>query len=177
VPDVAIRTTCVVGFPGETGEDFETLLAFLEEVQFDRAGAFAYSPQEGTRAATLADDVPEVVKRERLERVLELQREITIERAERHIGRMVHAIVDRAHDDGQAECRTLWQADEVDGATYVAADSRLQPGTIAEVRIDSVGEDGDFQASMSRIVSSVRRPNGAGRRQLPVATTIGSFGR
>jgi ribosomal protein S12 methylthiotransferase len=59
VPDVAIRTTCVVGFPGETETDFETLLSFLEELQFDRAGAFAYSPQEGTRAAELTDDVPE----------------------------------------------------------------------------------------------------------------------
>ena len=59
VPDVAIRTTCIVGFPGETDEDFETLLAFLEEMQFERVGAFTYSPQEGTRAAEMADDVPE----------------------------------------------------------------------------------------------------------------------
>src|SRR5918999_2082953 len=71
VPHVAIRTTCVVGFPGETEADFETLLAFLEEVQFDRAGAFAYSPQQGTRAGDMRDDVPDTVKRERLEQVLE----------------------------------------------------------------------------------------------------------
>ena len=74
VPDVAIRTTCIVGFPGETEEDFETLLAFLEEMQFDRVGAFTYSPQEGTRAAEMDDDVPDDVKRERLERLNELQR-------------------------------------------------------------------------------------------------------
>ena len=69
VPDVAIRTTCIVGFPGETDEDFEQLLEFLEEMQFERVGAFTYSPQEGTRAAEMADDVPESVKRERLERL------------------------------------------------------------------------------------------------------------
>ena len=65
VPDVAIRTTCIVGFPGETDEDFETLLRLLEETQFDRVGAFTYSPQEGTRGAELVDDVPDMVKRER----------------------------------------------------------------------------------------------------------------
>src|ERR1043165_7466811 len=86
VPEVAIRTTCIVGFPGETEEDFETLLAFLEEMQFERVGAFTYSPQEGTRAAQMSDDVPDSVKRERLERVSELQRAITAERYEARIG-------------------------------------------------------------------------------------------
>src|SRR6266705_2736744 len=74
VPGVAIRTTCIVGFPGETEEQFGELLEFLEEVQFDRVGAFTYSPQEGTRAAELADDVPDTLKRERFERLTELQR-------------------------------------------------------------------------------------------------------
>src|SRR3979411_251534 len=65
VPDLAIRTTCIVGFPGETDEDFAQLMGFLEEIQFERVGAFTYSPQEGTRAAEMIDDVPESVKRER----------------------------------------------------------------------------------------------------------------
>ena len=82
VPDVAIRTTCIVGFPGETEEQFEELLEFLEEMQFERVGAFTYSPQEGTRAAQYPDDVHEAVKRERLERLTELQRSITAERYE-----------------------------------------------------------------------------------------------
>ena len=69
MPGVAIRTTCIVGFPGETDDDFEQLLGFLEEVRFDRVGAFTYSPQEGTRAYDMIDDVPDVVKRERLERL------------------------------------------------------------------------------------------------------------
>src|SRR5512133_1386802 len=96
VPDLAIRTTCIVGFPGETDDDFETLLAFLEEVQFDRVGAFTSSPQEGTRAFAMEDDVPEPVKRERLERLTELQRSITAERYERHVGRAARLLVDRA---------------------------------------------------------------------------------
>src|SRR5690349_14076957 len=80
VPELAIRTTCIVGFPGETEDDFQQLLDFLEETRFDRVGAFTYSPQEGTRAYEMADDVPEEVKRERLERLTELQRAVTAER-------------------------------------------------------------------------------------------------
>src|SRR5262245_7744995 len=113
VPDVAIRTTCIVGFPGETDEDFATLLAFLEEMQFDRVGAFTYSAQEGTRAAELKDDVPETVKRERLERLNELQRLITAERYERRLGRVVRALVDRVDDDA-VQARTVLQADDLD---------------------------------------------------------------
>src|SRR5690606_14685208 len=82
VPDVTIRTTCIVGFPGESDEDFDALLEFLEEVQFDRVGAFAYPPQEGTRADELTDDVPDGLKMERLERLTSLQRVITAERYE-----------------------------------------------------------------------------------------------
>jgi ribosomal protein S12 methylthiotransferase len=176
VPGITIRTTCVVGFPGETDADVETLLAFLEEAQFDRAGAFAYSPQEGTRAAAMPDDVPDVVKRERLERVLELQRQITVERAEQQVGRTVRAIVDRISDDGLVEGRTVCQADEVDGVTYIEGGRQLRPGTLADVTIRGVTEDGDFSASLARITTPssvrVRRP-----RHLPLAVTIGSFGR
>src|SRR3954471_7213412 len=95
VPNIAVRTTCIVGFPGETDEDFDTLLAFLEEAAFDRVGAFTYSPQEGTRAAELPDDVPDSVKRQRLERLNEIQRLVTAERYERRVGSTTRAIVDR----------------------------------------------------------------------------------
>jgi ribosomal protein S12 methylthiotransferase len=176
VPDVAIRTTCVVGFPGETDADFETLLSFLEEVQFDRAGAFAYSPQDGTRAAEMADDVPDALKRERLERVLELQRQITIDRAERQIGRTVRAIVDRLADDGTAQGRVIWQADEVDGVTYIEGGDRLPPGALADVTIRGVTDEGDFAASLTRVTAAPAAP-ARRRRHLPVAATIGSFGR
>jgi ribosomal protein S12 methylthiotransferase len=176
VPDVAIRTTCVVGFPGETDADFDALLAFLEEMQFDRAGAFAYSPQQGTRAAEMVDDVPDALKRERLERLLELQRQITVDRAERQIGRTVRAIVDRVADDGTVQGRALWQADEVDGVTHIDGEARLRPGTLADVTIRGVTEDGDFSASVVGITASPTIP-ARRARTLPVAVTVGSYGR
>ncbi|MFN2566965.1 MAG: 30S ribosomal protein S12 methylthiotransferase RimO [Gemmatimonadaceae bacterium] len=177
IPDAAIRTTCVVGFPGETEADFETLLAFLDDVQFDRAGAFAYSPQEGTRGAELPDDVPEPLKRERLERLLELQRQISVDCAERHVGRTVRAIVDRVADDGAVKARTMWQADEVDGVTLLAGAAELRPGTLADVTIRGVADDADFVASVARVAATARLP-ARRMRHLPVApVTIGSFGR
>jgi ribosomal protein S12 methylthiotransferase len=177
VADVAIRTTCIVGFPGETDEDFDTLLATLEDVQFDRMGAFTYSAQEGTAAHALADDVPESVKLARLERVQELQRMISADRLERRVGTRAPAIIDAVGDTVVA--RTIWQAPEIDGVTHLAveADESLNPGTIVEARIDAVENDLDLVASVSRILS---RPSEAtprrGPRQLPLVS-IGSYGR
>jgi len=178
VPDVAIRTTCIVGFPGETDDDFQQLLDFLEETRFDRVGAFTYSAQEGTRAWALPDDVPEDVKRERLERLTELQRVITAERYEAHIGKRVRVLVDRPPDvTGRAQARAPWQADDVDGVTRLAGDVR--PGDFVEVDMDAVEDDYDFAATAVEVVDLSRgaaRPARAGRA-LPVTTTIGSFGR
>src|SRR5438034_4352613 len=95
IPDLAIRTTCLVGFPGETDEDFRALLAFLEEAQFDRMGAFSYSPQEGTRAVQYEDDVEDGVKRDRLEEIVEVQRAISAEQLARFVGRDVDVLVDQ----------------------------------------------------------------------------------
>jgi len=177
IPDVALRTTCIVGFPGETERDFESLLEFLEEVQFDRVGAFTYSPQEGTRAFDLADDVPDEVKRERLERLSELQLAITAERYDRRIGKTVQAIIDRRADDsGFAEARTVWQADDIDGITRVR--TAATAGTILDVRIDGVENDYDFEATALRAVSAPLTMERRAGRSLPMlATTIGSFGR
>jgi ribosomal protein S12 methylthiotransferase len=175
VPDVAIRTTCIVGFPGETDEDFEGLLNLLEEIQFERVGAFTYSPQDGTVAATLPDDVPEGTKRERLERLVELQRLITADRYERRVGRVARAIVDRVHSGGAVEARALWQADDIDGITRVASDAALLPGSLIDVAVERVVDDYDFQASLVRVVS--RRP-AARQRALPViSSSMGSYGR
>jgi ribosomal protein S12 methylthiotransferase len=150
VPDVAIRTTCIVGFPGETDADFETLLALLEEVQIDRVGAFTYSAQEGTAAYALPDDVPESVKLKRLERLNELQRLITAERFEQRVGRTVRAIVDRVQDDGTADARTIWQAHEIDGTTQVVGEgcSVLGAGDLLDVRVESVSDDSDLNATI-----------------------------
>src|SRR5205085_2768386 len=93
IPDVAIRTTCIVGFPGETEAQFEELLEFLQEIQFERVGAFTYSPQDGTRAARLPDDVHEAIKRERLERLTEVQRAITAEKYESRVGRTAPVLI------------------------------------------------------------------------------------
>ena len=178
VPDVAIRTTCIVGFPGETEEQFDELLEFLEEMQFERVGAFTYSPQDGTRAAQYADDVHEAVKRERLERLTELQRSITAERYESRVGRTAFALVDRSNpENGTSQARLPWQADDIDGVTEI--DEALPPGTIAEVAVEEVVDDYDFQASVIRVsfpagVPERRRVS----RQLPISqVTIGSYGR
>jgi ribosomal protein S12 methylthiotransferase len=179
VPDLAIRTTCIVGFPGETDEDFATLMAFLEEAAFDRVGVFTYSPQEGTRAAELVDDVPEPVKRERQERVNELQRLITAERYEARVGRSVQALVDRVTPEG-LEARTVWQADDIDGVTHLdPAGLALTPGSIVRVRLDGVVDDVNFGATAESLVSApAPAPSTRRSRALPmVASTVGSFGR
>ena len=179
VPDLALRTTCIVGFPEETEGDFQQLLDFLEEVQFDRVGAFTYSPQEGTRAFDMADDVPEPVKRERLERLTDLQRAITAERYERRIGRTVRLLVDRAAGQGEpAQARAPWQADDVDGVTWVHTGAA--PGTFVEARIDEVVDDYDFAATALRTLDApvVARP-ATRTRALPMValSSVGSFGR
>lgn len=175
VPDVAIRTTCIVGFPGETEDDFTQLLEFLEEVRFERVGAFAYSPQEGTRAAVLPDDVPDALKLERLERLADVQAAISAERYERHLGRTVTALVDRVVDTG-VEARTVWQADDVDGITHVAG--QAPAGSFVQVVLDEVVDDFDYSASLVRI-ESCPPPAARAGRALPVMTgiTSGSYGR
>jgi len=175
VPDVAIRTTCIVGFPGETEEEYATLLEFLEELQFDRVGAFAYSAQEGTRAAEMEDDVPEAVKLERLERLNETQRLITSERYEQRLGCTVRAIVDRVDDDG-VQARVLWQADDIDGVTRLAGANKVAPGSFVDVELDGVVDDVDFSA---RLVSVVSAPPAKARRvrALPMLGSVGSYGR
>jgi ribosomal protein S12 methylthiotransferase len=174
VPDVAIRTTCIVGFPGETEEDFNELMEFLEEIQFDRVGAFTYSPQEGTRAAEMRDDVPDAIKRERLERVTELQRSITSERYESRTGKVSRLIVDRPGETSGSIGRLPWQADDVDGVTFV--DETLEPGEFVDVAISEVVDDYDFKAALVQRLARPARRAEPPRRSLPLAT-IGSYGR
>jgi len=181
IPGVAIRTTVIVGFPGETESDFGQLCDFLEEVRLERVGVFTFSRQEGTRAYDLADDVPEDVKRERQERVTELQRLITAERYEMLVGQTHRAIVDRAGEPGErAQARLEIQADDIDGVTWLEGGDDLKPGSIVDVRPESVVDDYDFTARVERIVSAANGPAASqhrGRRSLPLATTVGSFGR
>ena len=176
IPGVALRTTCIVGFPGETEDDFQRLLDLLEEVRFERVGAFTYSAQEGTRAFELPDDVPAPVKRERLERLTELQRGITAERYERHIGRTIRAIVDQPADhEGICIARSVWQADDIDGVTRLLGDAPA--GAIVEAAIEDVVDDYDFRATLVRVLD-VPAAAPPARRMLPIAgSSIGSFGR
>ena len=150
IPDLAIRTTCLVGFPGETDEDFRALLTFLEEAQFDRLGAFAYSPQEGTRAMQYPDDVPDALKRDRLEELLEVQRAISGDRLARFVGRDVDVLVDRVTDPDELGAthvgRVQWQADDVDGVTYLVQGGWEAPGGFVRARI-TASEDFDFRAA------------------------------
>lgn len=181
VPDIAMRTTVIVGFPGETDDDFATLLEFLEELQFDRVGVFTYSPQEGTRANDMVDDVPESVKLERQERVQELQRAITSERYERYVGRDASVMVVAAsEEEGVLECRAPWQADDIDGVVKVrmngasgvilnaggppASGSMIAPasgaipiGSFLDVRIDHVVDDYDFAATLLRVADVAKQ--------------------
>ena len=149
IPDLAIRTTCLVGFPGETDQDFRELLEFLDEAQFDRLGAFAYSPQEGTRAVAYPDDVPDAVKRERLEELLEVQRAISAERLARFVGReapvLVDGVADPADEGATHVGRVPWQADDVDGVTHLEQGGWGTPGTFVRARI-TASEDYDFRA-------------------------------
>jgi ribosomal protein S12 methylthiotransferase len=178
IPDVAIRTTVIVGFPGETEAEFQELLDFLDEAQLERVGAFTYSAQEGTAAYDLADDVPEAEKRHRLERVQELQRLVTAERYESWIGREVTALVDRAADSsGVAQARLAAQGDDIDGVTWITTDAPA--GTLLEVRLDEVVDDFDFRATALRTIDApAARPLQRVGRILPVAAgSVGSFGR
>ena len=180
VPDLAVRTTVIVGFPGETEDDFNILCDFLEEMQFDRVGCFTYSAQEGTRAYDMEDDVPESIKGERMERIEELQRAITSERYERFLGRDARVLVDRAHDEpGVLVCRAPWQADDIDGVTYVRGVAPA--GSLLDVRMEQVVDDYDFRATMHGIAELAPSAPRKSSRPLPLVnagpSSVGSFGR
>jgi ribosomal protein S12 methylthiotransferase len=114
-PDFALRTTCMVGFPGETRADFASLLRFIERVRFDRIGAFEFSPEEGTVAAGLPGQVPGRTKKARLERLMSVQAEISLSRQSAFVGRELEVLVDAVNGDGSAEGRSFREAPEVDG--------------------------------------------------------------
>lgn len=117
-PDLTLRSTFIVGFPGETEEDFQMLLNFLKEAQLDRVGCFKFSPVEGAPATEMADQVPEDVKEERFHRFMQLQQEISAERLKQKIGRTLDVIVDEIDDEGIIG-RTKADAPEVDGLVYI----------------------------------------------------------
>ena len=134
-PDMALRTTVIVGFPGETDEDFETLSDFVREARFDRLGAFRYSREEGSRADGLEGHVPEAVKDERFHHLMALQQGIAFEAGQRRTGTHETVLVDAPPDpDGRQRCRSVRDAPEVDAAVFLSGGSH-EPGTLIEVEI------------------------------------------
>ena len=134
-PSLTIRSTFIVGFPGETEADFQTLLEFLEEAQLDRVGCFTYSPVEGATANSLADPVPAELAQERFERFMELQSAISEQRLRSRIGGVEPVLIDEIDADG-ALGRSRSDAPEIDGVVRVHDGHGLMPGQIVEVRID-----------------------------------------
>jgi ribosomal protein S12 methylthiotransferase len=138
VPGLTLRTTVIVGFPGETEEDFQELLDLLEEIRFDRVGAFTYSVEEGTPAATMGGQLPAEVKAERLDALMDVQREISFELNLAQIGRRTRALVDRILDedpDFGFQARIESQAVDVDGVTNLLPAEGVTPGSFVEIEI------------------------------------------
>lgn len=138
-PRMTIRTTLMVGFPGETDEDFAQLCEFIKEVRFDDMGAFKFSPQEGTPAARMNDQIPEEVKENRYHELMAVQAAISEENNENLTGLETEALVEELVDDGeghvQAKGRTSFQAPEVDGNVYIDNPGNVKPGDFLKVRI------------------------------------------
>lgn len=138
IPDLTLRTTVIVGFPGETDADFREMLELLDEIQFERVGAFTYSVEEGTRAADMDGQIDQHVMNERLEELMELQRGISFDKNAALIGQTMTALVDRLiHDDPEfgAVARTVGQALDVDGVTNIRKADSLEVGSLIEVEI------------------------------------------
>ena len=138
-PDLAIRSTFIVGFPGETEDDFEQLLEFLDEAQIDRAGCFKYSPVEGAPANDIAPPVPDEIKEERWHRFMEHQAMISESRLEAKLGKRMTVLVDEIDEEG-AMARSYADAPEIDGNVFIDGATDLKPGQFVEVEITEYGE-------------------------------------
>ncbi len=138
-PDLTIRSTFIVGFPGETEQEFEELLAFLTEAQMDRVGCFAYSPVKGAVANELPDSVPEEIKQQRLARFMEHQSAISAARLQRRIGRIETVLIDEVVEEG-AVARSMSDAPEIDGQVFIDGATHLQVGDFVRVEIEDADE-------------------------------------
>jgi ribosomal protein S12 methylthiotransferase len=132
LPDIAIRTTFIVGYPGESEEEFQTLLDFMQEIQFDHVGAFTYFQEKGTFAEKLGDPVPEDVKQKRLERLMSLQQDISLQKNQTWVGKSISMLVE-GYNDGISIGRSFRDAPEIDGMVFV--EGNLPIGEIVEVKV------------------------------------------
>jgi ribosomal protein S12 methylthiotransferase len=154
LPELTLRTTVIVGFPGETDDDFQEMLDLLEELRFDRVGAFTYSLEEGTRAADLPDHISDSLKQERLETLMDLQRSVSLDRNLELVGRVCTVLVDEVLDDEDDEYRavgrTEGQALDLDGVTNLILEegATVRPGDFVSARVVDAAEH-DLVAKVS----------------------------
>ncbi len=147
IPDICLRTTLITGFPGETQEQHEELMEFVDEMEFDRLGVFTYSPEEDTPAATMPDQIDEEVKEERQAELMELQQEIAFDNAQNMVGREVLVMIEgKVADENAYVGRTYLDAPNVDGLIFINTDEELLSGDFARVKVtgaldyDLIGE-------------------------------------
>ena len=147
IPDIVLRTTLITGFPGETQEDHEELMEFVDTMEFDRLGVFTYSPEENTPAAAMKDQIPEEIKEDRKAELMELQQEISLERGNSRIGQVLLVMVEgKVADENAYVGRTYADAPNVDGYIFVQSPEMLMSGDFVKVRVtgaleyDLIGE-------------------------------------
>lgn len=142
VPDIVIRTTFIVGFPGENQEDFDQLVDFIEDIKFDKLGVFEYSREEGTRAAILDEQIPDNTKEERKNEIMAIQSDISGEILSKNLGKTFEVLIEEKIDDNNYVGRTYMDSPEIDGVTYVQSDKELEIGDFVQVEIiDSLDYD------------------------------------
>lgn len=136
IPDITVRTTMITGFPGESEQEFQTMVDFIQRVQFDRLGVFAYSQEENTPAGLRGDQVLPEIREQRREQIMQIQQEISLVRQQRWVGREVSVLLEQQLPDGQWMGRTEGDAPEIDGQVYITgAQSSLRVGDLIKVRI------------------------------------------
>ncbi|WP_429042077.1 30S ribosomal protein S12 methylthiotransferase RimO [Aeromonas hydrophila] len=138
-PEITLRSTFIVGFPGETEKEFQMLLDFIDKAELDRVGCFKYSPVEGAKANELPDPVPEEVQEERFQRFMELQQQVSIRKLARKVGKEMLVLIDEVDEEG-ATGRSAADAPEIDGLVYLNGETGLKPGDMVKVRIDEADE-------------------------------------
>ncbi len=140
IPNVSVRTSLIVGYPGETEEEYEDLYQFVKDVKFDRMGAFEYSREKGTYSDKLKGHLNEKVKRERRDKLMKLQQQISLENNEKYIGSTIKCIVEGYTDDGVVILRSEHDAPEIDGVVYATSKEPVIPGDIEDVKITRADE-------------------------------------
>ncbi|MGY3884519.1 30S ribosomal protein S12 methylthiotransferase RimO [Aeromonas aquatica] len=138
-PEITLRSTFIVGFPGETEEEFQMLLDFIDKAELDRVGCFKYSPVDGAKANELPDPVPEDIQEERFVRFMELQQQVSIRKLARKVGQEMTVLIDGVDEEG-ATGRSFADAPEIDGLVYLNGETGLKPGDLVKVRIDEADE-------------------------------------